>query len=36
VDGVLPPIRGLTGFNHLSVRSAASIMLDRLLGLADT
>ena len=36
VDGVLPPIRGLTGFNHLSVRSAASIILDRLLGLADT
>ena len=32
VDGVLPPIRGGTGFNHLSVRSAASIMLDRLLG----
>ena len=36
VDGVLPPIRGLTGFNHLSVRSAASIILDRLLGLGDT
>lgn len=36
VDGVLPPIRGATGFNHLSVRSAASIMLDRLLGQADT
>ena len=35
VDGVLPPIRGMTGFNHLSVRSAAAIMLDRLLGLAD-
>lgn len=32
VDGVLPPIRGYTGFNHLSVRSAAAIILDRLLG----
>lgn len=32
VDGVLPPLRGYTGFNHLSVRSAVSIILDRLLG----
>ncbi|MCL1980683.1 MAG: RNA methyltransferase [Proteobacteria bacterium] len=32
VDGVLPPLRGSTGFNHLSVRSAAAIILDRLLG----
>jgi hypothetical protein len=32
VDGVLPPLRGVAGFNHLSVRSAASIILDRLLG----
>lgn len=32
VDGVLPPLHGITGFNHLSVRSAASIILDRLLG----
>jgi hypothetical protein len=32
VDGVLPPICGPTPFNHLSVRSAASIILDRLLG----
>jgi len=31
-DGVLPPLCGPTGFNHLSVRSAASIILDRLLG----
>ena len=30
-DYVLEPIRGNTGYNHLSVRSAASIMLDRLL-----
>jgi hypothetical protein len=32
VDGVLPPLCGATGFNHLSVRSAASIIMDRLLG----
>ncbi len=32
VDGVLPPLCGPTEFNHLSVRSAASIILDRLLG----
>ena len=31
-DGVLPPINGVTGFNHLSVRSAAAIFFDRLLG----
>ena len=31
-DAVLPPIIGGTGYNHLSVRSAASIVLDRLLG----
>lgn len=30
-DGSLPPIRGRTSFNHLSVRSAVSIILDRLL-----
>jgi hypothetical protein len=34
-DGVLPPLCGSTGFNHLSVRSAASIILDRLLGVCD-
>lgn len=34
-DGVLPPLCGPTGFNHLSVRSAASIILDRLLGERD-
>ncbi len=27
---VLEPIRGMTGYNHLSVRSAAAIVLDRL------
>jgi hypothetical protein len=36
VDGVLPPLCGSTGFNHLSVRSAASIILDRLLGVRDS
>ena len=30
-DGILPPLGGQTGFNHLSVRSAASIIMDRLL-----
>ena len=32
VDGFLPPICGQMEYNHLSVRSAASIILDRLLG----
>ncbi|XOF34948.1 MAG: RNA methyltransferase [Candidatus Electrothrix sp. YB6] len=32
VDAVLPPIKGAGAFNHLSVRSAASILLDRLFG----
>lgn len=31
-DYVLEPITGQTDYNHLSVRSAAAIMLDRLLG----
>ncbi len=31
-DFVLEPIEGATDYNHLSVRSAASIILDRLLG----
>jgi hypothetical protein len=30
-DYILEPIRGHAGYNHLSVRSAASIILDRLL-----
>ena len=34
-DGVLPPLCGASGFNHLSVRSAASIILDRLLAAPD-
>lgn len=32
-DFVLVPIRGLTSYNHLSVRSAAAIIFDRWLGL---
>ena len=32
VDGVLPPIGVNAGYNHLSVRSAVSIILDRLIG----
>lgn len=31
-DAMLPPISGPVAYNHLSVRSAASIVLDRLLG----
>ncbi|MGW8193623.1 MAG: RNA methyltransferase [Desulforhopalus sp.] len=31
-DATLPPIVGGTTYNHLSVRSASSIVLDRLLG----
>lgn len=32
VDGVLPPVEGSAGYNHLSVRAATAIILDRLLG----
>lgn len=32
VDGILEPISGVEGYNHLSVRSAVSISLDRLFG----
>jgi hypothetical protein len=32
VDATLPPINGVGDFNHLSVRSAVSIFLDRLFG----
>jgi hypothetical protein len=31
-DAVLRPILGVEGYNHLSVRCAAAILLDRLLG----
>jgi hypothetical protein len=34
-DYVLNPVSGNTGYNHLSVRSAAAVMLDRLLGKND-
>ena len=34
-DGILPPISGLGNYNHLSVRSAAAIVLDRLLGVRE-
>jgi hypothetical protein len=33
VEGILEPINGSNGYNHLSVRCAAAIMLDRLLSL---
>ncbi len=32
MDAVLPPIFGASDYNHLSVRSAAAIILDRLRG----
>jgi tRNA (guanine37-N1)-methyltransferase len=32
---VLPPVRGASSYNHLSVRGAAAVILDRLLGLRD-
>ncbi|MEA2115354.1 MAG: RNA methyltransferase [Thermodesulfobacteriota bacterium] len=35
VDATLPPINGPGEFNHLSVRSAAAIYLDRLFGNRD-
>lgn len=34
-DGLLPPITGIGNYNHLSVRSAAAIVLDRLLGAVE-
>jgi len=32
MDAVLAPIHGPTGWNHLSVRAAAAIIMDRLRG----
>jgi hypothetical protein len=32
MDRILVPIKGLDGYNHLSVRTAAAIILDRLVG----
>ena len=34
-DHILDPVVGVGGYNHLSVRSAVSIILDRLLGDAE-
>ena len=34
-DALLPPIRAKAGYNHLSVRAAAAIILDRLKGEDD-
>ena len=34
-DYILPPVYGLSDFNHLSVRSAVAIVLDRWLGLNE-
>lgn len=31
-DALLPPVRGWSDFNHLSVRAAAAILVDRILG----
>jgi hypothetical protein len=31
-ERVLAPVTGKTGYNHLSVRTAAAIILDRLAG----
>ncbi|MBI5136170.1 MAG: RNA methyltransferase [Nitrospirae bacterium] len=36
VDALLPPILGPVDYNHLSVRSAVSIILDRLAGDRET
>lgn len=35
-DGILAPILGVAGYNHLSVRSAAAIISDRLFGDPDS
>jgi len=32
MEAILEPVRGTTGWNHLSVRAAAAIILDRLCG----
>lgn len=32
VDGILPPIPGAGIYNHLTVRAAAAITLDRIFG----
>jgi hypothetical protein len=35
-DGVIRPIRGRNGYNHLSVRCAAAILIDRFFAAMDT
>jgi hypothetical protein len=35
VDYFLEPISGISGYNHLSVRSASAVILDRLLGRSE-
>jgi len=32
-DYILAPIEGVLDYNHLSVRSAAAIVLDRMMGI---
>jgi len=34
-DAVLESIRGINGYNHLSVRCAAAILMDRIIGESD-
>jgi tRNA (guanine37-N1)-methyltransferase len=34
-QALLPPIRGYSSYNHLPVRAAAAVVLDRLLGLRE-
>jgi len=31
-DAIASPVRGFSAYNHLPVRSAAAILVDRLLG----
>ena len=35
LDGVLPPLRAFSPYNHLSVRTAAAVMVDRIIGEAS-
>ncbi len=34
-DAILPPLRGLSKYNHLSVRAAAALCLERIIGEID-
>ncbi len=31
-DGLLPPLRAMSSYNHLSVRTAAAVIVDRIIG----